>query len=66
MNWPAHSANFGDLLGARTYGHWGATGTVLWMDPDAGTFGLVLTTLPQEPSGKYLSRMSNAISAAWE
>ncbi len=66
LNWPAHSANFGDLLGKRTYGHWGATGTVLWIDPDAGTFALVLTTLPQEPSGKYLARLSNAVAAAWE
>ena len=66
LNWPAHSANFGDLLGPATYGHWGATGTVLWIDPDAGTFALILTTLPQEPSGKYLARLSNAIAAAWQ
>ena len=66
LNWPAHSANFGDLLGPQTYGHWGATGTVLWIDPAAEIFALVLTTLPQEPSGKYLSRLSNAIAAAWE
>ena len=66
LNWPAHSANFGDLLGPRTYGHWGATGTVLWIDPDANVFALILTTLPQEPSGKYLARLSNAVAAAWE
>lgn len=66
LDWPAHSANFGDLLGPRTYGHWGATGTVLWIDPDAGTFALILTTLPQEPSGRYLARLSNAVAAAWE
>jgi CubicO group peptidase (beta-lactamase class C family) len=66
LNWPAHSANFGDFLGPQTFGHWGATGTVLWMDPEAGTFALILTTLPQEPSGKYLSRLSNAIASAWE
>lgn len=66
LDWPAHSANFGDLLGPRTYGHWGATGTVLWIDPDAGTFGLILTTLPQEPSGRFLARLSNSIAAAWE
>ena len=66
LNWPAHSANFGDLLGPNTYGHWGATGTVLWIDPDRGHFALILTTLPQEPSGKYLSRLSNGIAAAWE
>ena len=66
LNWPAHSANFGDLLGPRTYGHWGATGTVLWIDPDASVFALILTTLPQEPSGKYLARLSNAVAASWE
>ncbi|WP_397569194.1 serine hydrolase domain-containing protein [Schlesneria sp. T3-172] len=66
LNWPAHSANFGDLLGPRTFGHWGATGTVLWIDPDAEIFALILTTLPQEPSGKYLSRLSNTIAAAWQ
>lgn len=66
LDWPAHSANFGDLLGPRTYGHWGATGTVLWIDPDAGTFALILTTLPQEPSGRFLARLSNAVAAAWE
>ena len=65
LDWPAHSANFGDLLGTRTYGHWGATGTVLWIDPDAHTFALVLTTLPQEPSGRILARLSNAVAAAW-
>lgn len=66
LHWPAHSANFGDLLGPQTYGHWGATGTVLWIDPDSGIFSLILTTLPQEPSGKYLAKLSNAIAAAWE
>jgi CubicO group peptidase (beta-lactamase class C family) len=65
LEWPAHSSNFGDLLGPRTYGHWGASGTVMWIDPDAGTFGIVLTTQPQDQSGKYLSRFSNAIAAAW-
>lgn len=66
LEWPSHSANFGDLLSPRTYGHWGATGTVLWIDPDAGIYGMVLTTMPQDNSGKYLSRISNAIAAAWE
>ena len=66
LDWPAHSSNFGDLLGPRAYGHWGATGTLLWIDPDAGTFAMILTTLPQDHSGKYLCRLSNAVVAAWE
>ena len=64
LNWPAHSANFGDLLGPRTYGHWGATGTVMWIDPDLDACVIVLTTRPQEPRGSYLARASNAIAAA--
>ena len=64
LNWAAHSANFGDLLGPRTYGHWGATGTVLWIDPERDLYGIILSTQPQEPDGRYLSRLSNMIAAA--
>ena len=64
LNWPAHSANFGDFLGSRTYGHWGATGTVLWIDPDQDAFLVLLTTRPQEPHGTWLARVSNAVAAA--
>lgn len=65
LHWPAHSANFGDLLGPRTFGHWGATGTVLWTDPDAESFAVILSTQPQEPAGGQLARLSNLIAAAW-
>jgi CubicO group peptidase (beta-lactamase class C family) len=65
LNWPAHSANFGDFLGPRTYGHWGATGTALWIDPDLDSYAIVLTTQPQEPHGTYLSRIANLIAAAF-
>lgn len=64
LNWPGFSAYFGDLLGPRMYGHMGATGTVLWMDPDRDAFAVILTTEPQEPHGTYLARLSNAITAA--
>jgi len=65
LNWLAHSANFGDLLGPHTFGHWGATGTLMWIDPERGTFAIILTTQPQEPTGFFLARLSNAIAAAW-
>ena len=64
LNWPAHSANFGDLLGPRAFGHWGATGTVCWMDPDADAFCVLFTTQPQEPEGRFLARACNAVAAA--
>lgn len=66
LNWPAHSANFGDFLGPRTYGHWGATGTVLWIDPDLAAFMVLLTTCPQEPHGTWLAKISNMVAAAFE
>jgi len=65
LNWPAHSANFGDLLGPATYGHWGATGTVMWIDPERGVYAVILTSQPQEPGGQFLARLSNALAAAW-
>jgi CubicO group peptidase (beta-lactamase class C family) len=64
LNWPAHSANFGDLLGPRTYGHWGATGTLCWMDPDADAFCILFTTQPQGDEGRFLARVSNVVAAA--
>lgn len=66
LHWPAHSANFGDLLGPNTYGHWGATGTLLWIDPDRDLFAVILSSQPQEPSGWFLARMSNLIASAWD
>lgn len=65
LNWPTHPATFGDLLGPRTYGHWGATGTVLWVDPDRQAAAAILSTLPLEKgSGPALAKLSNAIVAA--
>lgn len=65
LNWPGHSASFGDLLGPRTFGHWGATGTLTWIDPDADAFLVLFTTQPQEPEGRYLARISNMVAAAF-
>lgn len=66
LNWPAHSENFGDLLSPETFGHWGATGTVFWIDPKHNAWAVILTTQPMEPQGRYLARLSNAIAAALE
>src|SRR5262249_14031953 len=32
LNWQGDSANFGDLLGPRTYGHWVGTRACCWVD----------------------------------
>lgn len=62
----AKSDYFGDLLSADAYGHGGATGTLLWIDPELHASAIILTTLPQEPHGRFLARMTNAIVAAIE
>jgi CubicO group peptidase (beta-lactamase class C family) len=64
LNWPGEPSSFGDLLGPRTYGHWGATGTLCWLDPDSGTFCILLTTQPLEADGRVMSRVSNLVAAA--
>ena len=64
LNWPGHSANFGDLLGPRTYGHWGATGTLCWLDPDADAFCGPVHDPAAGRGGRFLARVSNAVAAA--
>ena len=66
LQWASHANTFGDLVSPRTYGHWGATGTMLWIDPDHESFALILSTQPLEPNGAPFQRLSNAIVAAFE
>lgn len=63
LNRPAQSAAFGDLADPRSYGHSGATGTILWLDPDRDFFCIFLTTQPQ-PHGEYLARVCSAVAGA--
>ncbi|MEX0718426.1 MAG: serine hydrolase domain-containing protein [Planctomycetaceae bacterium] len=64
LHWPAHSASFGDLVGPRTFGHWGATGTLMWIDPDRDAFAVILSTQPAVSHSVPLVRLSNALAAA--
>jgi CubicO group peptidase (beta-lactamase class C family) len=64
LNHPAGGDTFGDLLGPRTFGHFGATGTMVWMDPDSGAFCLLLTSAIREKQPWKLVSLSNAVAAA--
>lgn len=57
--WPSHAASFGDFLSPDTAGHWGATGTTMWMDPASGRYVVVLTTTPYEISQTAIQQLSN-------
>ena len=65
LQWASHANTFGDLVSPKTYGHWGATGTLLWIDPEKDSFVLILSTQPLDPNGAPFQRASNAIVAAF-
>jgi len=66
LQWPSHANTFGDLVSPSCYGHWGATGTLLWIDPETDSFAILLTTQPLDPNGAPFQRLSNAIVGAFE
>lgn len=59
--------SFGDLASERTYGHVGATGTVLWADPERDLACVILTTRAwDEDRGAILNKVSNVVQSAVE
>ena len=62
------SANKGDLLPARSFGHTGFTGTSLWVDPGTKTF-IVFLSNRVHPDGKgdvtaLRARVANVVGGA--
>ena len=47
----------GTLLGPRSYGHTGWTGTSLWIDPDRGIFVLLLTNRSYAPRARSFAHL---------
>ena len=64
INSPTSSDTFGDLVSPRAFGHWGATGTLCWIDPEHQAFCLLFTTGQLSKSQWRLIRISNAVAAA--
>ncbi len=56
-------ARFGELASPSTFGHTGATGTVVWADPERDLLCVILTNYKVD-GGRLLRRVSNAVSAA--
>lgn len=65
MNWKHHRSCFCELLPDDVFGHWGATGTVCWLDPRRELAVVLLSTLPLTDEVSPLTRLSNAIAAAF-
>jgi CubicO group peptidase (beta-lactamase class C family) len=66
LNWPAHAASFGDFLSPQSFGHWGATGTLFWIDPPRRLSAVLLSTQPLERERSPLIRLSNMIASSAE
>jgi CubicO group peptidase (beta-lactamase class C family) len=65
LAWQAHPESFGDFLSPDAFGHWGASGTLLWVDPAADLFCILLTTQPLgDHHGRYHPRISNIVATA--
>ena len=65
LNWPAHPRGFGSMLSPSAYGHWGATGTLLWVDPSSQLYGVILTSAPIALENRQPLTYSNLLRAVW-
>jgi len=65
LNHPGTPDSWGDLLGRQVFGHTGATGTMVWMDPQAQGFCVILTSGLREKAPWRLVHLSNAVAAAF-
>jgi CubicO group peptidase (beta-lactamase class C family) len=50
LGWMLKPREFGRTCSARTFGHYGSTGTVAWCDPSRGLVCVLLTTRPADQS----------------
>jgi CubicO group peptidase (beta-lactamase class C family) len=50
LGWRLDASVFGRGCSARTFGHYGATGTVAWADAETGLRCVLLTTKPADQS----------------
>jgi CubicO group peptidase (beta-lactamase class C family) len=65
LNHPGTPASWGDLLGRHIFGHTGATGTMVWMDPQAQGFCILWTNAVRERAPARLVHLSNAVAASF-
>ncbi len=64
LNWKDHSACFCDLAGPNAYGHFGATGTLMFVDPALKTGVIILSTRPLDRGANWMARLANLLMAS--
>lgn len=65
LGWMVEPGSFGNGCSARTFGHWGSTGTVAWADPVKDLICVLLTTKPADQSkAGLLGPVSDIVSEA--
>ena len=65
IGWMIKPGEFGRSCSPRTFGHYGATGTVAWADPQTELVCVLLTTKPADQSRSHLlGPVSDAVSAS--
>ena len=65
LNHRGTTGSWGDALGERVFGHTGATGTTVWMDPDRDGFCLLLTNALRAAAPWRLVQLSNIVASAF-
>ncbi len=66
LNWPNHPRGFGSILPPSAFGHWGATGTLVWIDPTKSVYGVVLTNEPMGQENRRQIQFANLGRLAWD
>lgn len=65
LNHPGMRGSWGDLLSERAFGHTGATGTMLWVDPAREGFCIIFTSAPNAGAAGRMPKLSNTVAAAF-
>ena len=65
MNQPAMSDSWGDLLHPSVFGHTGASGTLVWIDPENDAFCILFTNRLRSSAPWMLVNLSNIVASSF-
>ncbi|MBM82399.1 MAG: hypothetical protein CMJ78_17680 [Planctomycetaceae bacterium] len=65
LNHRGTRGSWGDMLSPSAFGHTGATGTMMWIDPEREGFCLLMTTAIRSKAPWRLVNLSNIVASAF-